>query len=344
MGGVLALAAIGAVALVGAVLAGATWRRGIDERQSVKEYHTTLETLRHVSDRVEPSRPTSAPAGRKAAGLDSAAVPGTRDAAKARAGTVAPEKVVEGLARGRASAPPEPASAPWRRGAGADTAGAASGSPGAANGSNGSHGSDGSDGSERPALVFDDASPPGAFTPDPGARRAIERMRGRPASGGSRVLTGLALAVGVVLVAGLVAGVVLAVSSSHTTNAAHGSTHSTSSTPRVSSHAAPSTAPVTVQPASSTAATATYTSPSGSYTVVLSTSGLCWILATDLDTGRVLWTGTMDAGQSQTLTGTGPMRVEIGAASVIAMTLQGSPVVLPSPFQSPFTATFTPAA
>jgi len=36
-GGVLAVAVIGALALAGAVVAGVTWRRGGDERQSVRQ-------------------------------------------------------------------------------------------------------------------------------------------------------------------------------------------------------------------------------------------------------------------------------------------------------------------
>ena len=79
------------------------------------------------------------------------------------------------------------------------------------------------------------------------------------------------------------------------------------------------------------------------FTVVLDANGTCWVMASDLTSGRVLFTGTMSAGQSQTLDATGPLRVDLGAASDMSMTLQGRPVVLPPSFQSPFTATFTSA-
>ena len=348
MGDVLALAAIGAVALVGAVFAGVTWRRGVDERQSVKEYHSTLETLRHVSDRIEPPRPASARSGRKAAAVEGAVPSGTSGTsgtrfapAKARAGAVAPESVVAGLARSRASVPEvgtPSAGAPRRRAGrtGVDGAAASSGSDA------------GTNGSESPALVFDDAAPLGESTPDARSRRAVERMRGprRGSAGGRRSGALVAAAAGVVVVAGLVAGAVVALTPTHTTHGGQRASRSSGSghsAPTTTAHTTPTTVPPTVQPTAATPASATYTSPAGAYTVVLSASDLCWIMATDPDTGQVLWTGTMQAGQTQSLAGTGPMRVKIGAASVITMTLQGQPVALPSPFQSPFTATFTPA-
>ena len=42
---------VGAIAVVVAIVVGATWHRSADERQSVKNYQHTLETLRLVSDR-----------------------------------------------------------------------------------------------------------------------------------------------------------------------------------------------------------------------------------------------------------------------------------------------------
>ena len=51
-----AVVVLGVIALVGAIVAWVTWRRGADERQSVQHHQHTLETLRHVADRRQPTR------------------------------------------------------------------------------------------------------------------------------------------------------------------------------------------------------------------------------------------------------------------------------------------------
>ena len=48
-----AVLVVGAIAVIGAVVARVTWRQVADERQSVRHHQQTLETLRHVSDRSE---------------------------------------------------------------------------------------------------------------------------------------------------------------------------------------------------------------------------------------------------------------------------------------------------
>jgi len=50
-----AIVVLGVMALVAAIVAGVTWHRGADERQSVRHHQHTLETLRHVADRRPPS-------------------------------------------------------------------------------------------------------------------------------------------------------------------------------------------------------------------------------------------------------------------------------------------------
>jgi hypothetical protein len=366
---VLALAAIGAIALIGAFVAGATWRRGMDERQSVKEYHSTLETLRHVSDRVEPQtkaakarRRVSAAANGSAstAAAASPSPPGRRAAArKTKAGaTVAPDKVVAGLVRNQhvagstdhvtvPDAAHEPG-APARRhrdrgGAGAvATTGASTGAAlGAAEGNGESTPDPGP-----PTLVFDDGAPAASFTPDPDSRRAIERMGHGRAGGGRRRGAVVAATVAVVAVIGIGVGIALAATNARSTPTptatATPATHPTTKPSSASQRGTTTSVPATVLASSATAYTATYAAPPGAFTVVLDASGTCWVMATDLTSGRVLWTGTMAAGQSQSLAANGPVRVELGAASDMSMTLQGKPVVLPSSFQSPFTATFTP--
>src|SRR5580704_11319329 len=70
MGGMTAVFVVGAIAVVGAVVARVTWRRPADERHSIESHQQTLETLRAMADRR--------PAGRdQSAGPSSDPAPGT---------------------------------------------------------------------------------------------------------------------------------------------------------------------------------------------------------------------------------------------------------------------------
>ncbi len=51
MGGMIAVLVVGAIAVVGAVVARVTWRRPGDERHSIQSHQQTLETLRSMADR-----------------------------------------------------------------------------------------------------------------------------------------------------------------------------------------------------------------------------------------------------------------------------------------------------
>jgi uncharacterized protein DUF4115 len=84
--------------------------------------------------------------------------------------------------------------------------------------------------------------------------------------------------------------------------------------------------------------------PAGAYSVVLTASGSCWVMAADAATGAVEFTGTMSAGQTQAVpVSAGALRVSLGAASVMSMSVGGRSVQLPQGFRSPFVATFEPA-
>jgi len=338
---VLALAAIGALALAGAIVAGATWRRGADERQSVKAYHTTLETLRHVSDRVDTSRPR--PAARNGR------VPAPKAAGPARGRNEEPAPSVRVPSRSTAAAAAGATSAPAEAGRTRQRARRAvddvddvdeahrvrTPAAVAVNGS-----AKAPEEGDRPSLVFDDGAPPPSVD-DPDGRRAIARMGARRAKGTEHAGRVLAVAVVVVLVAAVVGAVVAFLPSSGkgtTTPPAHVGGTSPGAT-------VPAPVPSTVNASVSTTSTATYNAPAGPYTVVLAATGDCWVMAADAATGRILFTGTMGAGQTQTLTETaGSLKVTLGAASDMTMTLDGKAVTLPTPFQSPFVATFAPSA
>ena len=86
-----------------------------------------------------------------------------------------------------------------------------------------------------------------------------------------------------------------------------------------------------------------YTVPSVPYSVVVSvTNNQCWVEAIDPSSGAVEWAGTLSAGQQQSLPGTGPMQLQLGAATSANVELNGNPVLLPSVYQSPFTMSFVP--
>jgi hypothetical protein len=83
---------------------------------------------------------------------------------------------------------------------------------------------------------------------------------------------------------------------------------------------------------------------STNYALALSaTSGPCWLEATDTSSGAVLFSGTLFAGQSHTVTASGPVTVVVGAPSAFAATVDATPVTLPTGYQAPFTLTFQTA-
>jgi hypothetical protein len=94
-----------------------------------------------------------------------------------------------------------------------------------------------------------------------------------------------------------------------------------------------------VSPVGTTVSQATYAAPAAPYALRIDATGLCWVMATEAP-GQVLWTGTMSAGQSRTLTATGNVDLRLGAASDVDVALDGTPVQLPAGFQSPFDMVF----
>jgi hypothetical protein len=88
---------------------------------------------------------------------------------------------------------------------------------------------------------------------------------------------------------------------------------------------------------------ATYQVADASYSLALSAkTGECWISATDVTNGAVLWTGVLTTGQSHTVTASGPVDVVAGAPAAFAATVNGVAVQLPFGYQAPFTLKFEP--
>jgi hypothetical protein len=101
--------------------------------------------------------------------------------------------------------------------------------------------------------------------------------------------------------------------------------------------------PPQVHASSSTSTTADYGAPATSYTVALQATGPCWVEATAAATGDLVWTGTMTPGQSRSVPATGSLILRLGAPEDVNVTLNGTPVVLPTGYQSPFDMRFTSA-
>jgi hypothetical protein len=100
-------------------------------------------------------------------------------------------------------------------------------------------------------------------------------------------------------------------------------------------------APVVSAPAPTSPNVANYQVGVSSYSLALSaTSGDCWVSATNTSTGDVLFSGVLAAGQSHTISASGPVTVVSGAPAAFAATVNGVPAQLPFGFQAPFTMMF----
>lgn len=315
---------VGAIAVVAAILVGLTWRRGGDERHSVNDYHHTLETLRLLAERN----------------------PGN------------------GI-RGSST-----------------RSGSSSGSRGQPGHTNGSSGDPLAPAASRSSTLVSRSGPPGrAVYEDESAARASVFARSAPSSTVSKLASGqafhqrrtralsaatpqvsargiLVAAVVVVLIVVVAVGVALAPSHRSHNSGAPAASSKSSSTPSTHSSAPPtrsgssgsarrgtsaSTVPPSLQATTSSTTSADYPAPGSSYTLTLSASGACWILAEATSSGDVLWTGTLEPGQTQQIAATGSTSVRLGAAFDVSVSVNGVPVALPSDHGSPFDLDFQAA-
>jgi hypothetical protein len=197
-------------------------------------------------------------------------------------------------------------------------------------------------------VTFDDTdppTPPTATMPShavPGGRdKAMVSINHRP-----RRLAAPATAVAAVIV--LVVVLLLTgthkVAPPHHHHAATSAKGTTSSGPKPQQSQATSTTtlpPPVSLPQSSTSSMATYDVSASSFSLSFAaTSGPCWVDATSSTSGATLFAGTLQAGTNHAMTVTGPVTVIIGAPTVLAVGVNGSPVAMPSGFETPFTMLF----
>jgi hypothetical protein len=200
----------------------------------------------------------------------------------------------------------------------------------------------------RPSERFDPDHPRFAPSRNRAERNALESMNRRPRRSAAVIAAVIVVAlVGVLILIGSHKPKPAAArrsdgngSGSHnqTTGGGHGTTggrkdHHTQVT-------APPPPTNQVVALTSTRLSATYPASGSSYQVTVTSTGPCWVQATSA-TGTVIWTGTMQAGQTQQIPATGVTAVELGSATC-SMKLDSVPVVFPTPMGTPFTATFQP--
>jgi len=100
--------------------------------------------------------------------------------------------------------------------------------------------------------------------------------------------------------------------------------------------------PTIVQPTAVTLYDATVAAPASAYQVTVSVSGNCWVEGEETTTSTDVWSGVLAAGEQHSFDFDGPVLLRIGAADA-TVTLDGTPVALPSGYQAPYNLTFAPS-
>jgi hypothetical protein len=312
---------------VGAVVAKLTWRPNPDEAHSVRKYRTALGTMEHISDR----------AVRSTEGLAGPAGP-AGDPEGSAGWSTTPSVHITGREAAR-RVPPGPVPVPERIG---DEV----------------RGPDGE-------LVFDEARPPDRvrrygnrpvapeFRSERARKQAFHAMEHRQWHWRAPIVV-----IVVLVVFGALAYVgsrrtnnnhattqtsITTVAGHHTASTHPGVAVSTTTKPPKATTTTTTKPPTQLIATSSSAGAATYSVGSSSYEIVVTTNGTCWVNAVDVSSGNSVFTGTLQPGASQVIHATGAMNLTLGA-SFSSLRADNIPVVLPTPFQVPFTATFDPTA
>ncbi len=98
-----------------------------------------------------------------------------------------------------------------------------------------------------------------------------------------------------------------------------------------------------VQPAGSTSSSGDYTVATTRYTVVVATSGPCWVQVTSSSSPVPLISGVQPAAKVLSYPAVGTMTVEVGSSAVlVGVTIKGKSAFTDAPRSAPFTYTFHP--
>jgi len=99
-----------------------------------------------------------------------------------------------------------------------------------------------------------------------------------------------------------------------------------------------------VQPVGSTPSSADYTVATAKFTVVVATSGPCWVQVTSSSSPVPLLSGVQPGAKVLSYPAVGTMTVEVGSSAVlVGVTIKGKSAFTDAPKAAPFTYTFAPA-
>ena len=98
-----------------------------------------------------------------------------------------------------------------------------------------------------------------------------------------------------------------------------------------------------VQPSGSTSSSADFTVATTKFSVVVATSGPCWVQVTSSSSPVPLVSGVQPAAKVLTYPAVGTMTVEVGSSAVlVGVTIKGKSAFTDAPKAAPFTYTFAP--
>ncbi len=124
-------------------------------------------------------------------------------------------------------------------------------------------------------------------------------------------------------------------SRSHKAKTHHKKTVSTTTTTQL---------PLVSLPSATSVHDATYTTRLTDYSLVVSaTTSECYVQVDNVSTGTAMFAAVMTAGEQRTIPVTGPITIDVGAPSAFAATVNGTSLVLPYGYQTPFNLHLAPA-
>lgn len=148
--------------------------------------------------------------------------------------------------------------------------------------------------------------------------------------------------VGIVLVIVVVVGIFVTYAVEHHSPQSSGSTTTTTTTrPRAATTT--TTLPSTLHASSLSGDDANYAVPGARYRVTVTGSrGETWAVYNMGPASTLEWQGPVDLGKNESLVMTGGSRITIGSPSSAEVTVDGRPVVFPSPLPATLVLVFTP--